>query len=808
MRFLNPWGLAWLLPAVAVLVLSLRRRALLGRAATLAVLAVALAGPEVAFRRNQEMVVFLVDQSASMGDEAATVLGQFVGSVISRGGEVGVVTFAEVPHVARWPGVGEVPAGVIPASGTNIGAAVDLALALAPVRAAQLVLLSDGRATSGDVLAAAARARDRGMPIHVYPASQTDLVRMADFRGPRETQPGTIRLEATIEAFRPTAATLHLYRESDEIRSVSLDLPVGRTRLALIDTPPEAGFWSYRAEVRALGDRISENNGLAWGVTVGEAAGILVVGLRPTAADELLSAAGLPFRRVASLTGGDLAGVGLVILDDFPLGFLGARTLDALRSYVAGGGGLLVVQGRQAVGGYLGPVEELLPVTYTVPERIQEATAAVVFVLDRSASMSAMASDVVKIDLLKEATAAAVESMPREDVVAAIAFDRYPYWLVRPGLVSEARTPLFEALRALTADGGTDVFPALELAVRSLLPLEARVRHVIVISDGKSFRDEGSLAWLRTEIAASGIGVTTIAIGVDADVSILDELSALGEGRSYLLASMTDLRPVLVQETERVARPRFLERATPVLPGPGASAFPLSGNLPSLAGYTLTFPKPTAEVAFLSPVGDPLLARWRVGLGQVAVLNADLSGIWTREWLASPQLGELWGLLVGHLWGERQTILLNWEVVGQDLRLAAEATQGGRWANGLEFAGELVGAGGSRPLLFEQTAPGRYEASAAVPGPGAYVVTVSEPSGTYGGTFPVALPYPAELSAFGPDRDVLQQIARISGGEIVRDEIIPPPPGTGRDWFPIGRVLLWTAACCLLLDLGLRKLHV
>jgi len=61
MRFLTPWALAGLVPAVAVLILSLRRRALLGRAVTLALLALALAGPEVAVRQTGETVLFLVD---------------------------------------------------------------------------------------------------------------------------------------------------------------------------------------------------------------------------------------------------------------------------------------------------------------------------------------------------------------------------------------------------------------------------------------------------------------------------------------------------------------------------------------------------------------------------------------------------------------------------------------------------------------------------------------------------------------------------------------------------------------------------
>lgn len=809
MRFLVPWALVGLVPALAVGALSVRRRTLVGRAVTLALLSLALAGPEIALRRAGEAVIFLVDRSASVGGEGASALPDLVASVVARGGEVGVIEFAAGAEVRRWPGVGEVPSGgALRPEETDIGAAVDLALALAPDGPTQVVLLSDGRATRGDALAAASRARSRGIPVHVVPVGRRDLVRVVALRGPAEAPLGTVTLDAALEAGAPTTATVRLLRGEEEIQALEIDLPAGRTDLSLADRPPGPGFHVYRVEVEASGDAVEGNNALPWGVAVGQAAAALVVGPAPTAVDALLSSAGVPFRRQGALAPQDLAGVGLVILDDHPLGLLGARALSALRSYVAGGGGLLVVQGRRAVAGYLGPAEELLPVTYTVPERIQEATAAVVFVLDRSASMSATVGGVVKIDLLKEAAAAAAEVMPEEDILGAIAFDRYPQWLVLPGPVSEARGALFSALRGLTASGGTNVFPALAAAVDALRPLDARVRHAMVISDGKTIIDEEILARLQSEVAAAGIGITTIAIGADADLSILDELSALGGGRSYLLASMSDLRPLLVAETERVARPRFVELPTPVLPGPGAAAFPLSAALPPLAGYTLTFPKPTADVAFLAPGGDPLLARWRLGLGQVAVLNADLSGIWTAEWVHSPLLGELWGILIGLLWGERQGVRVEGEVSGSVLRLGVEVAAGERWVNGVAFEGELVGEGGVRSVAFAQVAPGRYEASLPAPGAGVYVLTVTEPSGRYGGTFPVALPYPAELAEFGPDRDTLGAVARLTGGEVVEDEIPPPLPGEGRDWTPIGRALLWAAAVCLLLDLGLRKLPV
>ncbi|HOD73726.1 MAG TPA: hypothetical protein PKM13_04215, partial [Candidatus Bipolaricaulis anaerobius] len=265
MRFLTPWALAGLVPAVAVLILSLRRRALLGRAVTLALLALALAGPEVAVRQTGETVLFLVDRSASVGEEATNALPELTSSVLARGGEVGVISFADGSQVSQWPGAGEIPSGgAFSSFETDIGAAVDLALALAPA-GAQIVLLSDGRATGGDILAAAARARSQRVPIHVCPVGQTDLVRLAELTGPREAPLGTIALAATVEASQPTAAAAHLYRGGEEIRAIPLDLPAGRTRLSLADAPPAAGFWSYRVEVRANGDRIPENNALPWG---------------------------------------------------------------------------------------------------------------------------------------------------------------------------------------------------------------------------------------------------------------------------------------------------------------------------------------------------------------------------------------------------------------------------------------------------------------------------------------------------------------------------------------------------------------
>ncbi len=810
MRFAQPWALWALLPVVGLLVFSLRRgRPLAARALTLALLVLALAEPELALRRTQETVVFLVDRSASVGQEAARTLDILLPEAERRGAQVAVIGFAGSAQVERWPGWASVP-GVGPsldATSTDLAAAMDLALALAPQAGTQLVLISDGRVTQGDWQAAVARARAQGVPVHVYPVGPTDVARVAEFVGPREAPVGQLSFQIALEAGRSITAQLALWRNRERVQERPLELRSGRTQVQLVDAPPGPGNYTYRVELFVPGDPFPENNAGEWGVVVGDPPGVLVVGPRPTAVDDLLQQAGIPFRRVGQLGAADLGGVGLVILDDVPLGLLGERGVALLRAFVAGGGGLWVVQGRQAVSGYTGPLEELLPVTYTVPERIQEASTAVVFVLDRSASMGATSQGVAKIDLLKEATAAAVETLAPEDLVGALAFDTLLYWLVKPEPVREAAPQLFGALRELTASGGTDLYPAVREALAALAPIEARIRHIVVVSDGKTLRADYDFPALYAEVAASGVGVTAIGIGADADTEVLQGLAQAGQGRLFLLSGMADLRPILVQEVERVSRPRFVERTTPVRPGPAAAALGLPAVvLPPLEGFTLTFPKPTAEVALLTPAGDPVLAWWRLGLGQVAVLNADLSGVWTRQWLASPELGTLFGRMVGKLWGERREIQVQWAYEGGELRIVLDVEQAGAWVNGLRLQGELVGGGKNQTLVFDQVAPGRYEAQAEQGSTGVHILSVIDRTGRFGGTFLVSLPYVAEFEQLGPNLEVLSQVARWTGGRVLEDEVVPPLQGAAVEGWPLARSLLWAAAGAFLLDLLLRKL--
>lgn len=808
MRLLWPWALVLLVLPAGVVLLALRReRRLLGRALSLTLVVLALAQPELALPQRRERIVFVVDRSASVGEVALQAFWDLARAAAERGAEIGVVVSAGDSGVVRWPQVGlprslTSPVELDPQR-TDLGAGLGLALALLE-GTGQVVLLSDGRDTEGKLWAAVGQARGQKIPVHVFPLGQEDPVQLLSFRGPEAIPQGAqAEFHAVLRASRPLPLEVQLSVDGKAVERRELRVEPGRLEASFVVAFPEEGVHLVELFLHSPADSVLENNGLSWAVQVGKAPEILVVGRELGLVDAALASMGLRFRRVESLHPWDLGGVDLVILDDLPLGLLGARTVSALEAFATQGGGLLVVQGRRALAGYVGPLEEILPVTYAVPERVEAATAAVLFVLDRSASMAGRAGNLTKLDLLKEAAAAAAELVPADDWLGALAFDRTPFWLAFPGRAEETRPLLFSALAGLSPSGGTDLWPAVVLALSALENVPARVRHMIIISDGKTVRENRVFQVLYNQVARSGVGVTSIAIGPDADLEVLGGLAQAGAGELHVVADAQELGAVLVQETRRALRPRFAEGEFAVHLGPAALS---PAELSPIYGYALTFAKPTAEVALLVPSGDPLLAFWRVGLGTVAVLNTDLRGGWTRAWASDPAWLSHFSPLLQRLWPLRTPALVSWKVQGKRLFIRLDVAKDGRWVHGLRFRGELAGAQGVRDLVFRPMAPGRYEAELDHPGAGAYVLAFAEETGQYGGSAVLSLPYPLEYAELGPDARTLSTIAQLTGGLVLEDEELPEKGDVRGNWLSLWPFLLWAGAAGFVLDLALRKL--
>src|SRR5207302_6232158 len=161
--FAHPWAL-WLLLLVLFTVALGRRRsgirwrvATILRAATLALLALALSGPSVRIAVPGASVVFAVDRSLSITPDEQRAETAVVREALARmrsGDRAGVVTFAGRAVLRRpveaHPAV-EDPGPAVDPDATDIGGAIDLAVRMLPPEGVRrVVVLSDGAENRGD----------------------------------------------------------------------------------------------------------------------------------------------------------------------------------------------------------------------------------------------------------------------------------------------------------------------------------------------------------------------------------------------------------------------------------------------------------------------------------------------------------------------------------------------------------------------------------------------------------------------------------------------------------------------------------
>mgnify|MGYP001765637107 CR=1 FL=1 len=815
-RFSSPWALL-LLFALSVLLVADRRRwrelVLPGLAAVALVLA--LAGPEVRHRGSRENVAVLVDRSASV---SATSSDADVPNLLDalRGANPDKA-FRTVLFSARATALGA-PSDSAPRTtdlglGTDLAAAVDVALAaLPPGEANEMVLASDGRITDGRAEAIGA-ACSAGVPISVLPFGQA-VLDDASVRGldaPERVDVGQpFQIVARVVSGSAGAATLALYRDGELLSSTSVSLPPGLARFRLIDTLSAEGAHTYRALVRRDGDPIRENDSLSVYVATYRPPPLLIVTRDvPAALSAQLAASGRSFVRTPAVPPlEELADYRDVLVTGLPLGTLTPDDIATLRSFVADlGGGLLVAEGEAELRGVRsGGIEDVLPISYTLPQRANEASLAVVYLLDRSASMLGHAEGAAKIDVLKEAAAASVSLLDPAALAGIIAFDREFRWLRALAPVFDGRD-VYDSLRTLEASGGTDIFYPTVAALDALEGVSARIKHILLFSDGKTVNEPRDWDGLVARLAAqSDIRLSAVAVGPQPNLDLLGRLTEAGHGTLYAAADYSLLPRVSMEATQRLSESRFVEVDSAVS---GELATGALAGIPPVQGYARTYARPTAEI-LLSADSDPILARWRLGLGRAGVLNTDLDGTWSRDWFAWSRASLLLDAVLGSVEAETR--------VEQGLRLSAHAgTAGihvwvearesdGGYANFLDLEAALSPAGGAAAL--RQTSAGLYEGQFPPAPEGGYVLRVDDRTRGRTALLPVSVPYADEYRETGVDEDALRSIAAATGGSFLTAEepALPRTPArAGTSYVPIRRAALLAALGLFLLDLVRRK---
>jgi Mg-chelatase subunit ChlD len=768
----------------------------LWRSSLIAGLALALSRPSIVSEDSKVATVVLVDVSQSITDKQLAAAQGYVDAAWKARkdkDQLSVISFAERPRTLA-PSAGAAPKLARHESegrGTDIQAALQLAYGLYPPGfLPRAVVISDGNQTTGDMLTEAYKAQEFGVKVswQMFEADATKEIRVVSIRLPEDIKVGA-----------PYDVIGEIWSTHDEEVVVSLrqdDFPNGLeptktvqlhegvNRVTFKSEAKQAGFTTYQMAIRQpKEDSERQNNETVMTAPVKGRPRILYIEgeyeRQPQAASylaraltkenmdvEVRGARGVP------AAAKELERYDLVILSDVAQMYLGLSQMQAIEGYVRDfGGGFIMAGGEDSFGsgGYQNTrIEKILPVRFDGEKEKSQPTLAIALVIDRSGSMSGQ-----KIEMAKESARATAEVLEPNDLISVIAFDNQPYTVVRLQKASN-RLRISTDIARLQPGGGTNILPALQEAFNVLGPANAKVKHVILLSDGQASYD--GIAEVCQEMRANRITVSAVGIG-DADRNLLQLVAENGEGRFYMTEDASELPKIFLKETKEVQKSQLVEdviKAVVVKRVEAIEGTAIEGA-PFLHGYVTTKPKPMSEVILVSDErGEPLLARWRVGLGQVVAWTSDVKNRWAAEWLAWPGYQKFWAQLVRTTMRHKQLegYDLHAEVVAGEARVTVDAiNRDDRFINDLETVLQVIDPRDSkvkREVSMQQTAAGRYEARFPVDRYGSYVLkavhrrdgnVVAESDGA------VALPYPAEFLRSTPNPEPLRQAAVITGGK-------------------------------------------
>ena len=807
--------------------------------------ALALAQPSLRVADDAASVVIAVDESASVSPAGLRVAQSWIEQrVRSRRGadRVAVVAFAGEARVVQPLTATDVPPRLPDPASLQPGT-TDLARALrisaGLVRGAsnpRIVLLSDGVATAGDLGLALTEAGD--IPVDVLSLARppdSPEVQIESVQGPQyvragETFDGTVLVDAT------EAELAHLQVSIDGTTASEQDvqLNAGQNRVTISPTLMAEGFHGIGVRVAAPRDTDPANNvGFSY-VVVKPKPRVLIIEEREREGASILDTLRRTQMQV-DVRPPEALGT-LPRLNDYAAIVLNSVaatsfTLDqqkTIQTYVNTNGHGLVVMGgltSYALGGYADTLlEDALPVLAKPPEKREGAQIALLLIIDRSASMAidTPGEGVSKMSMAKEAAILAVSTLNPKDTIGVLVFDKKSDWIVTPGVIEQIGLRNIEdRISALQPEGGTDIYQALREGEDVLRAVPGDLKHIVLVSDGRG--TEVKYDDLMARMRQDRIGLSTVAIGDDADTDLMPKLARLAQGRYYFTEKIRELPRIMTQEAALAKRAALVEgrivpqfvTASPILRGIAPN------QLPGLTGHIATTAKDTAEVILASDEGAPLLAQWHYGLGRSVAWTSDLGTRWTSSWLNWDQNTRFWEQMLR--WAMGPPINRDFRVdvsrTGTVAHVTVEDIQDGRFGDLQALTMSVVGpTGNASQVDLRQVAAGQYEATVRAETPGAYEVRVSEPNlprqvgRTESNGFVV--PPVAETTSFVANDQVLRRVSSETGGLVLdqqpqrsTDLYQGSRTSTASRWDPLWPICVVLGLLGFVLDVAVRRLR-
>ena len=588
-------------------------------------------------------------------------------------------------------------------------------------RNGSVLLMTDGRATDGRSLEAAAEfARGLDATVSAVDLGSPTTERSVRVAGPEKTTVGVSnRFLVTVDGVEgdgptgPANVTVTVDGET-----VATDTVSGTGNVEFEHAFETTG--THRVTVRIdAEDRLGANNVFHRTVRVVPPPSVLYVTGEKYPFGDLLER--LYDVTVVGSVPADLSAYDAVVLQDVPADRIG--DLDALRTFVADGNGLVVVGGENAFenGAYAeSPFSGLLPVQ---PGEAVGAGVTVVVAIDVSGSTAEgmTVQKALALDVLSQ--------LDLDDRVGVVAFDDRAYLVAQPQRLEDARPVLEDRIRRLVSGGGTSIAAGIDGAGELLGDAGG---NVVLLTDGLD--DSPAAESVARRLGNDGVRVITVGVGERIDERRLRAI-ADSSGGTYLRADETNRLRILFGDQPRPTGGPLtvVDDSHFITAGVDPTATPGRTHDVSV--------KRGADFLVASGTGAPAVAAWRFGLGRVVTVTSYGAD------------GTLDGLL-----GAPDSLLLsrsvNW-AVGDPERTATGVvslpdTRVGDPTRAVYVGPERPAVEGAR---FVQTAPGRFEAPVVPDEPGFSTVLDDE----------FAVNYPVELAAFGVSSSVDRAVETTGG---------------------------------------------
>jgi hypothetical protein len=312
----------------------------------------------------------------------------------------------------------------------------------------------------------------------------------------------------------------------------------------------------------------------------------------------------------------------LVVFDGIPLQSIDPMLTEIMKGiYEQRSTSLLFVSDSPSFGrrGDNPAIEEILPVELAPRTLRYLPDMGILIVLDISASMSGE-----KLSLAKVSTLELIKNLKDSDRISILTFwDQFRFlhdFEEKINLDSEVQ------LAPLVAQGGTDLFAALEEGMQRLSELLMPQRHVIILTDGKT--KEGDFDSLIELAQLEDITVSTLAVGEEVNAGLLTRLAVTSGGNYYRVNKLEEIPSLIFEDRREIARSSFAEDLFPISDFEGT---PVS----QVSGMSLYTPKSERILLYKNQYEDPLLLLEKRDRQLVAMLLSDLYGYYTGDFLST-----------------------------------------------------------------------------------------------------------------------------------------------------------------------------